>query len=161
MKTMKSAVYNLLAMILLVSAWGCNKNDGNKTPTKASLITASTWKYSSAGIDVDGNGTSDLPLPADSVKACDTNNTLTFKSDGTGIVDEGPTKCNPANPQTIPFSWSLKNNDADLNFSTAIFAGISGDAKILELTSTKLTLSKQITVPGTIFPITIVLFLVH
>jgi hypothetical protein len=162
MKMMKSVVFNLLGIVVLFNVCACSKNGGGeKVPTKTELISSSTWKYSTAGIDFDNNGTSDFPVPADYIKPCTTDNTLTFKSDGTGSVSEGATKCDPLDPQNVPFGWSFKNNESDINFSTAIFAGISGDAKVIELTSTKLTMSKTIVLPISPLPVNVVLFLVH
>lgn len=146
----------LPSLSLLVS---CGKS--NPAKSKVELITASSWKYSTAGVDQDANGTVDLPLPTGTLATCDTDNVITFKSDNTGVVDEGATKCSASLPQTNPFTWSLKNNDTDLNISTSVFAGIGGDAKIIELTDSKFTLSKQITMQGIPFPVTVIVTLVH
>ena len=141
---------------------GCSKtSDKDDAPTKTALITASTWKYSEAGADNDGNGTIDIAFPASVLDACATDNTITFKSDKTGTIDEGARKCNTTDPQSSPFTWSLNAEETQINFSTAVFAGIGGDAKIIELTATNLTLAKTLTIPNFPFPVPVVLKMVH
>ena len=130
----------------------CQKDDsgsGTTTKTKTELIASSSWKYNDAQIDSDNNGTGDLPLPTGIVEACQTDNVIVFTANGSGSVDEGPTKCSPGDPQTIPFTWNFSSNETILNFSSAVFAGVGGDFKIISLTDTQLVLSKQIslTVP--------------
>ncbi len=158
-----SRLLHVMALLSFLFFAACSKSDekSNTAKTKTELITTSTWKYSTAGIDQNGDGTKDFDLPAGILEDCDTDNILTFKSDSTGIVDEGPTKCDAANPQSTAFTWSFKNNETEINFSTAIFPGIGGDAKIIELTDLKLTLSQQVTIPGIPLPVTVILVLVH
>jgi len=159
---MKSISLTLLLLIIFVSFSGCSKKNDN-TPNKNTLLTSSTWKFSTAGIDANNDGVMETTLPAGTLQSCDTDNTLLFKSDNTGIVDEGPTKCNQANPQSLQFGWTLINNGESINFTTAIFAGINGDAKLVELTSSKLTMSKLIPVPNAPIPVSVrvIVFLVH
>jgi hypothetical protein len=152
----------LILTIPLVFLAGCKKSKNN-SESRQDLITSSSWKFSQAGIDTDNNGTIDIGAPAGFLEACDTDNLINFKSDHTGTVDEGPTKCESAAPQSTAFIWSFKNNDTELNFPAELFAGISGDVKIIELSSTKLTVSKQIAIPGFPIPITgpVIVVLTH
>ena len=143
-----------LGLILLplgfIIGTGCQKDgDGGTTKkTKTELITQSTWKFDRAGLDLDNNGTIDSPLPAGVLQSCDTDGTLTFNSNGSGVGDEGPTKCDPANPQTVNFTWSLKNNETVINFSNVLFGGLTGDVKLIGVTDSKLTLQKDVTNGG-------------
>jgi hypothetical protein len=137
----------LLPFGLLINS-GCQKDtDGGGTTkkTKTELISQSSWKFDRAGLDLDNNGTIDSPLPAGVLQSCDTDGTLTFKSDGTGTGDEGLTKCDAANPQTTNFNWSLKNNETVINFSNVLFGGLTGDVKLIGVTDTELTLEKDVT----------------
>ena|SRR4028118_2422401 len=141
---------------------GCSKSSKEESaPTKTALITTSTWKFSEAGLDNDGNGKIDVPAPASALDACIIDNTLTFKSDKSGTIDEGAKKCNTTDPQTSPFTWSLNADETQINFSTPVFAGIGGDAKLIELTATNLTVSKTVTLPNVPFPVPLVVKLVH
>jgi hypothetical protein len=150
----------LLLSIIFFSA-ACSKSSKDSAPTKAELISTSTWKFKEAGLDNDGNGQIDVQVPASAIDACLLDNTLTFKADKTGTIDEGPKKCNTTDPQTSPFTWSLNADETQINFSTAVFAGIGGDAKLLELSATNLTLSKTLTLTGFPFPVPVILKLVH
>lgn len=152
---------NLIIAVFALSIAGCSKSGGNSEKTKSDYIAASAWKFSSAGIDLDGNGTIDQPAPATLVQTCLTDNTITFKADKTGSIDEGATKCEASSPQVSPFTWALSNNDKQLTLSTPILAGFGSDAKIVELTATKFVLSRTISNPGIPIPVPVVVILVH
>ena len=158
-------VLSFFAFLSLVVLGSCQKDDdGNPAPspkTKQELIASSAWKYNDAKIDSDNNGTGDVALPAGVVESCQTDNTILFASNGTGTVDEGPTKCNATDPQKIPFTWNLASNESVINFSSAVFAGVGGDFKIISLTETELILSKQLTVPPIPLPLTVVVSFKH
>ena len=132
--------------VALLGNFGCQKsgNGGGTQKTKTELLATSSWKFDHAGLDLDGNGTIDSPMPAGVLQPCDTDGSLTFKTDGTGTGDEGPTKCNPANPQTVGFTWTLKNNETIINFSGVLFGGLTGDVKLISVTGSQLTLEKNV-----------------
>lgn len=156
-------VLSFLALLCLVILGSCQKEgSGGDTPkTKTDLIVSSAWKYNDAKIDSDNNGTGDLALPAGVVESCQTDNTLLFDKNGAGTMNEGPTKCNAADPQTIPFTWNFASGESVINFSSAVFAGVGGDFKVISLTETELVLSKQITVPPIPLPLTVVVSFKH
>lgn len=137
----------------------CKKSDN--TNTKSTLLKIAAWKYKDAGLDIDNNGTTDSPLPSGTLQACDIDNTLTFKTDTTGLVDEGATKCTATNPQSAIFTYKYNTSSNVITFSTAVFAGISGDTKVLELTATQMRLSQAVTVTGIPTPLTVIVTLVH
>ncbi len=124
--------------------YSCQKNGDNKSNME--LITSSAWKYDTASIDINQDGTAETPLPPGFLLACDADNTVTLNTDGSGVVNEGGTKCSPANPQTVNITWSFKDNEKVINIPDTIFGGISGDAQIKILNSTKLRLLKQVTI---------------
>ena len=158
-------VLSFLSVICSVVILGsCQKDDSAAPPpakTKTELISVSAWKYNDAKIDSDNNGTGDVALPAGIVEACQTDNTILFTSNGNGTVNEGPTKCDPADPQTFPFTWNFTTNETVLNFSSSLFAGVGGDFKIISLTDTELILSKTVTVPPIPLPFTVVITFKH
>jgi len=153
-----------LAGIILISSiclqCSCSKDDAPPGPTNTELIVSSTWKYNNSGVDVNNDGFIDAPVPAGYILDCDKDNTLTFKSDGTGTLDEGANKCDPTNPNTSTYTWSFKNGETYINFPIALMTGFNGDVKILKLTSTELNLSKEVNI-GTPNPIYIVVELKH
>ena len=124
----------------------CNKDDDNGTPvTAVDLIASGPWSIDTIAFDADKNGTIDSPIPGGIFLPCDVDNTLTFNKDGaTGVLDEGPTKCSPTDPQTADFGWSLKNGDSVINFTGNLPAELQGDINILTLTNTQFIMSKRI-----------------
>lgn len=143
---------------ILVSA-SCSKNESAGS-TKTELLVSAPWKYNDAGLDVNKDGFIDTGLPPGYLYDCDKDNTITFKNDGTGIIDEGAVKCDPANPQTTPFTWTFKNGETVINFPTAVLPNISGDVTIHTLTSTELVLLKEINI-GTPTTINVIMKLKH
>lgn len=145
--TMKHSALAIFVLgILGISA--CSKKDNN-TASRTELITSATWKFQKAGFDVNGDGFIDADLPPGSLLDCQKDNTISFAANGTGTVDEGATKCEPSDPQSTAITWSFRNNETVINFPTAVFSNLDGDVKIVTLTSTKLSLSKTITLGGT------------
>lgn len=129
----------LISPFLLLA---CKKTTPAVVPeTKAQFLAQSSWKFDNA--KVAGTDVSAF------LNACDKDNTVLFVSDGTGTADEGPTKCKPANPQTVPFTWTLLNNDTALHASAPLFPGGNGDFTVITLTATQLVVSQDITVSGT------------
>jgi hypothetical protein len=154
---MKKAL--IAACLLLIAAPFISCKKGNNAPTKTELLAKAAWKYDNAGLDMNRDGTADAPVPPGFLQACDLDNTITFNSDGTGIVDEGGTKCNGTNPQTAPFTWSFKDNEQVINFSNAIFGGLNGDVKAKTINDNQLELHKEINVSSTI--VNVIIFLKH
>ena len=157
---MKTKLWLLLLPFGLIINSGCQKSSyggGSTKKTKTEYLTQSTWKFDRAGLDLDNNGTIDAPLPAGTLQACDTDGTMTFNSNGTGTGDEGPTKCDQANPQSVPFTWSLKNNETIINFSNVLFGGLTGDIKLIAVNDTNLTLEKDVTNMGVTVNVVVVL----
>jgi hypothetical protein len=156
---MKWKRWLFLLPFFLLANYSCQKSSGGDSTkkTKTELLTASTWKFDHAGLDLDNNGTIDSPLPGGVLQPCDTDGSLTFKSNGTGTGDEGPTKCNPANPQTASFTWALNSNETVINFSGVLFGGLTGDTKLISVTASQLTLEKDVTSAGITVNVVVVL----
>jgi hypothetical protein len=113
----------------------CNKSDVTPpTPkTKTQLLTQGSWKFKSAtanGGDASGY-----------LSACQKDNIYTFLAAGTGTVDEGLTKCNPADQQTTSFTWSFMTNETILHINTALFTNTTNDFTLISLSETELVVS--------------------
>lgn len=140
------------AVIVLSSCGKEEDNNNNPTPkTKTQLLSQGTWKFSSATV-----GGADASA---FVQTCQKDNILTFAAAGTGILDEGATKCNAADPQTSPFTWTWASNETVLNVSTTLFTGGSSTFTLVSLTETNLVLSQVISVGGS--PQTAIVTFVH
>ena len=158
-KTTVAASGLLTAAFCMLLLTECKKSDNNSARSK--LLIGGAWKYKEASVDLDNNGTGETPLPTGTLQSCDLDNTVTFRTDTSGVVDEGATKCDATYPQTNPFKYTYNTSTNTLNFSTAILAGISGDVKVLDISATQLKLSKVLTVTGSPIPLTVVVTLVH
>lgn len=123
---MKKFITTALLMIILVTA--CSKKD--KTASKSELLTSGTWKLSAAEEDNDGNGTYEIDNYA-FFSDCFKDNYFTFQTNGILEMNEGPTKCDPADPQTETGNWQLTQNETHIK--------VDADEWILEeLTNTTL-----------------------
>lgn len=139
--------YVFLLIAVTLSFASCKQDDAPDEPTKTEMITSSDWKYDNGGIG-DANGTITINFSTLTViPACAFDNSLKFSSNGQGIAYENANICSGA-AASSNFFWSFSNNETALNVSGNAVAGLSGNFRIKELTSTKLTLLKDTTVTG-------------
>ncbi|MEP7278226.1 MAG: hypothetical protein ABI813_06275 [Bacteroidota bacterium] len=137
---MKTALSNILAFtFLFVVVASCKKSNGNQISdkSKTTLLTQSSWKIQTVGIDADKNGEAETDMTA-TVPACQRDNIFSFKSDGTGTMDEAMVKCAQQDPQTTDFTWSFSDNETILSGD---FSFTDGDASILSMNDTSLTIA--------------------
>jgi hypothetical protein len=159
---MKKYVLSVLAIGFII--YGCKKDDDDDkdvTKERVLLVTSSTWKYDTVGLETNKDGKPDQPLTGITLLPCDTDNTITFKSDSTGTLSEGATKCNSSDPNTTPFTWYFKEKGTILYTPNDVFGnGYTGDFKVGEITTSRLRVIKDVTAPpfGTF---TVVLDLKH
>lgn len=133
-----------LPILLIISFFGlisCDKDDDD-AKTRTDLISDRNWVFSS--VRVGGTDVSSF------VETCQKDNILDFSNDGTGTSDEGPTKCDPSDPQSSPFTWNFQNNETVLFISAPFFAGSNSTFNIVSLTETELVLSQDIDIFGTV-----------
>ena len=135
-------LFTSILVFFLVFNSGCSKNEDSSpaAKTKTELITKAAWKFSDA--KVSGVSVSSF------LQTCQKDNILTFSAAGTGIADEGATKCAPTDVQANPFTWSFQTSETVLFVSTPFFAGGSSTFTIVSLTDTELVVSQNITVSG-------------
>jgi hypothetical protein len=128
----------LFATLILSSLFiGCSKDDTDdvKQPTKTELLTAHYWQVTALTIDpplsIGGTQISDFYAQLDN---CTKDNLEKYNTNNTVTYDEGPTKCDPADPQTQTSPWSFNSDETILT--------IDGESyKVLTLTSTQLKMS--------------------
>ncbi|HVS98751.1 MAG TPA: hypothetical protein VHE54_19810 [Puia sp.] len=80
------------------------------------VLTGSPWKYEKAGFDND-DGTFDALDPQ--ISGNDRENTIFFCKDGTGYSRVSHHM--PGMPETLPFLWSLHNNDSTIYFQNQYY----------------------------------------
>ncbi|WP_157541097.1 hypothetical protein [Hymenobacter aerophilus] len=120
-----------LAAIALLGA--CTKEDA--PPDDRSLLIGKDWMRS--GGTITSNGTV-KDVYAD-LSPCDQDDFLRFEEADRLLYDEGPSRCNPATPQTLEGTWFLAEEDRLLNLD--IGSGLRGERQITELTESRLSLS--------------------
>ncbi|GAA4501904.1 hypothetical protein GCM10023172_24430 [Hymenobacter ginsengisoli] len=83
---------------------------------------------------------------------CDKDDFYKFNTDKTAIVDAGPTKCSPSDPQTESGTWAFNSNETKLTLMLPNSA-LNGDADIKELSATTLHLYSSQSVSGTAYTV--------
>ncbi len=106
-------------------------------PSNTASLLIGTWVMSAntvaPAIDYDGDGTKETNVfPV--MQACEKNNTMTFNTDMKVIEDEGPTKCDEEDPQTVTTNWSLSVDNKILSLEG------DGTREIVSITATTLVL---------------------
>ncbi|HEX7844145.1 MAG TPA: lipocalin family protein [Chitinophagaceae bacterium] len=132
------ALYSLLVVFATVTLFSSCGKDGGDSPSKNELIVRSSWKFDKAMY-----GVLDVSSAVDD---CLKDNIITFVTGGTGTMDEGLTKCNTGDPQTVNFTWSI--NDNTLSVTGNIIAGQSGNFTIITLNSSQLVLEGTVSTPA-------------
>lgn len=135
----------LTCLLIVIGFGSCSKSsdpDPVPVPTKTDQISSGAWKYDTGGADIDRNGTIDFQGSA-ILPGCLLDNTASFKRDNTGIGDEGATKCNTTDPQSAPFNWNFADAEANLVVSNNIFTILNGKFKIVALSATNFSLTKD------------------
>jgi hypothetical protein len=147
MKHRSLLILPLTALFLTLLWASCSKSHSVDNPnnTTTSLVTQASWRYDTSGIDLNKDGIVDIGGDT-LITACEKDDVYTFKSDSTGTIDEGATKCHPADPQTVPFKWSITGNATVLTATAPPL--LNGSINILTLTSAKFVLYKDTSVSG-------------
>lgn len=140
---MKTRIISCLAVVaaLLLFASGCKKEEHTTSDKpKMELITQGSWKFNkavSSGLNVSGF-----------IETCQKDNIVTLQADGSGTLDEGDTKCDAGDPQTLSFTWNFASNETVLHVSTSLFTGGSSDFDLVNLNETELVVSQYIELSG-------------
>lgn len=131
------------AIFVVIATVACKKDKEDDKKTAVDLITASAWKIDTVGWDKNSDGQIDEALQPGIFSSCFLDNTISFLTDSTGILDEGAVKCDTAD-QTTPFTWNFEgaNNDT-LNINGNLFGRLNGEVRVLTLTDANMKLSKH------------------
>jgi len=126
----RTSSFTAICLILLLCS--CSKD---KVQSKTEMLTTGTWKLTGSETDADGNGTYEINDYAGFLP-CFTDNIYTFQTNGQAVSDEGPTKCDPMDPQTETVSWQFTNNE-----NSMIIDGDTYEVKEISNTTLRLKLS--------------------
>jgi len=107
----KNLLFLLLAAATVITS--CSKDDddnnsgGGGTPvSNTTKLCNKNWKMTSFKF----NGVEFISQ----LDACDVDDFIRFNTDNTYLEDEGPTKCDPADPQTLTGTWNWVANETKL-----------------------------------------------
>ncbi|GAO42438.1 DUF5004 domain-containing protein [Flavihumibacter petaseus] len=136
--TIKSAAARLGLLVagMAFLGGGCQKASGDEelnTATRTQLLTTGSWKLVAhtfdPAVDLDGDGQADDTDYYQYYEPCEKDDFITFHTDESGTIDEGPLKCDAGDPQTYDMSWNWNNDE------TVLYAN-GQQITIIELTST-------------------------
>lgn len=152
----KTSLFILLGIGIITTA--CKKDEEKKEepPTKTEMLTGNNWVRTrieiEPAIDFDGNGTQENNLTP-YFAPCDLDDFMNLKTDKTYIYEEGPSKCDPNDPQVIETgTWTLNSDNTRL----VLTAGNGGttDYIIKALSNSSLVTDEQATIQGVNYTIT-------
>ena len=108
---MKKLLFLGLSLIVLSTACNKSSNDGK---SRKENLTSGKWYVRASTIHITGFGIDSTQDVFAAMPACQKDNFIQFDSDGTGVSDEGATKCDTSAPQTTPGTWKFIDNDTRL-----------------------------------------------
>ncbi len=136
-------VLGLFALVIAFSISSCKDDD--VTPSKTEILTSkSAWKITGST----SNGVDDFSTWSD----CNKDDLLKFSKDGKLTVDEGSTKCDQDDDQTVTGTWVFQEGETKLKFT------FDGDDEIytideLNTSSMKISYSYSDNINGVSFTI--------
>lgn len=127
-----------LCFLLLVTASvsACKKEPVTAAPSRTDLLTAKNWRKTAWTI------TSGSAAPTDvyaQLPACERDDFYKFNVDKSLVLDAGPTRCNPTDPQTRPGTWTINSDQTVLTLADALGNQPLAN-EVLELSATTLHL---------------------
>jgi hypothetical protein len=111
----------IFIILFLTLGWlgGCSKEKDNNS--RESLLTSGSWKLTAAVADDDGNGSYETNAFA-GFPDCFKDNYYIFQGNGDLELNEGLTKCDPGDPQTMTTTWAFTQNQSHLEIASDEYA---------------------------------------
>ena len=140
-KTLHFLTRSALLLLLPVLMFRCSDDDDDqKSPSELIL---GTWSLTADVINPPIDlGTGPISDFYQFYEACEKDDVFIVKAGNVGEFNEGPTKCDPADDQVIPFTWALQSNNTVLVVDGFSFT-------IVQLDNTTLKISYKETISGT------------
>ncbi len=114
------------ASLIMALVFFSSCKDDEPTLSKLELLTQKPWKLKSIAI---------VGFPAATPESTQADDTYTFNKDGSYIFDEGGSKEDPSDPQTVNGTWAFAENETLIKLS---LGGLTLNQEILELNSNTL-----------------------
>ena len=146
---MKTKLQSAKLLIVLTFSFtvvfsACQKDKDDEPQTKKELLTSSKWKITGCTVspempiyDENFNIIGSSAEMFDKMEACIKDDTFKYNMDLSVIFDEGASKCEESDSQTISATWDFKANETILSHNSD---GYVTDYNILELTDNILRL---------------------
>nr|WP_294908404.1 lipocalin family protein [uncultured Lacibacter sp.] len=124
-------------LLVLLTVNSCKKKNDQKSKTQ--LITERDWRLTKFEEQENNNPPVDYLTGA---SACNLDDRHVFKTNNTYEINEGPSKCNPSDPQLVDTgTWSLGDNETKFIYDGIPFTIVKLDGNTLELSYTDNTSS--------------------
>lgn len=132
MKTLKLTAIIILGLVIA----SCSKEETKTTTTntdKTALLCGKAYSVTAFTLQIGGGTPMDYYAQMES---CEKDNTLTFNTNGTTLEDEGATKCDPDDPQTVPGTWSFNADKTKITYDGEEASIITLDGTTLKVQAT-------------------------
>lgn len=149
---MKNSI--ILMAAVLLTLFGCRK-DKEDTIDRETLLTQGSWKITALTVDpaIDWFGTMVTNVYSQ-MPSCVKDNLTVFNKNGTTNYDEGPSKCDPNEPQTTSGTWAFNTDKSILSLTTE---GETESWNLSTLNDQKIEAEYQITEDGITYTFSITL----
>ena len=111
---MKTTILFAATCFLAIGMTSCKK-DSSVNKSNVELLSQKAWVYEAQGLDENNNGVIDGS--ESDMLSCQSDDSFTFYSNGSGVYSSGSVKCGP-DDVNANFNWEFLNNGTEL----AIFA---------------------------------------
>ena len=98
-------------LILLIASCKKTKDSTDTLAEKTSFLTAGVWHFTGY---TRNDGIGSLVVTYNSLPDCRKDDLRSFNNNGSGEVNEGPSKCNSADPQSSAVQWNFVNSQINL-----------------------------------------------
>lgn len=136
-------VFSIITFALLIGLSSCKKDEENETLTNKDYLISGNWQVTGTvlnpGIELQP-GIVITDVYDMLVEPCSKDDLMTFNANGTITEDEGATKCDPDDPQTVTDgTWTLSEDGNTLTISYPDEQGGEPDVSTITIISINAT----------------------
>lgn len=115
MKQLATTRNSILILTLVMVFSACKKDQETTSDNTVTTLQNKNWKISALTVTpgFSGQGTDDIYNSA--MEVCEKDNLFRFNTGNVFLFDEGPTKCDPTDPQSETGTWNYNTSESTLN----------------------------------------------